>query len=53
VRDGSKGLLHLALGNKESYPAWLDFFRSMTQRGLAIPVSITRDGAPGLIRAIF
>ena len=50
--DGTKVLLHLALGNKESYDAWRAFFRSMQARGLASPVSITSDGAPGLIRAI-
>jgi putative transposase len=52
LRDGSKVLLHLALGNKESYEAWLGFFRSMISRGLVTPVSVTSDGAPGLIRAI-
>lgn len=52
LQDGTKVLLHLALGNKESYEAWRDFFRSMRARGLATPVSVTSDGAPGLIRAI-
>jgi putative transposase len=50
--DGRKVLLHLALGNKESYPNWLDFLRDMTRRGLSTPVMITTDGAPGLIRAV-
>jgi putative transposase len=52
LRDGRKVLLHLALGNKESYQDWLGFFRSMVGRGLQTPVSVTSDGAPGLIRAI-
>lgn len=52
LHDGSKVLLHLALGNKESYQAWLDFCRSMVGRGLTAPVAITSDGAPGLLRAI-
>jgi transposase-like protein len=52
LHDGSKVLLHLALGNKESYQGWLDFFRSMVGRGLTAPVAITSDGAPGLLRAI-
>jgi putative transposase len=52
LHDGTKVLLHLALGNKESYEAWLEVFRSMLSRGLAIPVAVTSDGAPGLIRAI-
>jgi putative transposase len=50
--DGSKVLLHLALGNKESYQNWLDFLRDMVQRGLCAPVMVTTDGAPGLIRAV-
>lgn len=50
--DGSKVLLHLDLGNKESHEAWQGFFRSMKSRGLSDPVSVTTDGAPGLIRAV-
>jgi putative transposase len=50
--DGRKVLLHLALGNKESYPSWLDFLRDMVKRGLQTAVLITTDGAPGLIRAV-
>jgi transposase-like protein len=49
--DGSKALLHLALGNKESYANWLDFIRDLVRRGLNVPVLITTDGADGLIRA--
>jgi putative transposase len=52
LRDGSKVLLHLALGNKESYQDWLGFLRSMVSRGLAMPVAVTSDGAPGLLRAL-
>lgn len=51
-RDGRKVLLHMALGNKESYSAWQSFIRDMQSRGLAVPVLITTDGAPGLIRAV-
>jgi putative transposase len=50
--DGRKVMLHLALGNKESYQNWLDFLRDMIRRGLQTPVLITTDGAPGLIRAV-
>jgi putative transposase len=50
--DGRKVLLHLGLGNKESYEGWLDFFRSMQKRHLGIPLTITTDGAPGLLRAV-
>ena len=51
-RSGQKVLLHLALGSKESYTAWCDFLRDMVRRGLNVPVEITTDGAPGLIRAV-
>jgi putative transposase len=51
-RDGQKVLLHMGLGNKESYTAWQDFIRSMQGRGLQAPVQVTTDGAPGLIRAV-
>jgi transposase-like protein len=50
--DGRKVMLHLALGNKESYPNWLEFLRNMVRRGLQTPVQTTTDGAPGLIRAV-
>lgn len=52
LSNGRKILLHLALGNKESYDSWKDFFRDMTARGLRMPLLVTSDGAPGLIRAI-
>jgi len=50
--NGRKVMLHLALGNKESYPNWLEFLRDMVKRGLQTPVLVTTDGAPGLIRAV-
>ncbi len=50
--SGEKVLLHMDLGNKESYSCWLDFLRNMVERGLKIPLSITSDGAPGLKKAI-
>lgn len=52
TREGQKVLLHLALGNKESYKDWLEFMRDMTKRGLRVPTAITTDGAPGLIKAV-
>jgi putative transposase len=50
--DGRKVLLHLALGNKESYENWLDFLRDTVRRGLQAPVQTTTDGSPGLVRAV-
>lgn len=51
-RDGRKVLLHLALGSRESYENCLEFLRDMVRRGLPVPVLVTTDGAPGLIRAV-
>jgi len=51
-KNGQKVLLHMALGNKESYSSWQDFIRGMQARGLQAPVLVTTDGAPGLIRAV-
>jgi len=52
LRDGRKVLLHLALGQKERYQCWLEFLRSLVGRGLRAPLTITSDGAPGVLRAI-
>ena len=45
-------MIRLALGSRESYDDCLDFTRDMVRRGLRLPVLITTDGAPGLIRAV-
>lgn len=50
--DGEKLLLSLRLGGKESHEAWLEFGRDLMARGLSMPLTITTDGAPGLIRAV-
>jgi transposase-like protein len=52
LRDGSKVLLHMSLGNKESQDSWLEHFRSLVSRGLPTPLTVTSDGAPGLIKAV-
>ena len=52
LSNGRKVLLHLDLGNKESYHCWQAFFRNMIARGLRAPLLVISDGAPGLIRAI-
>jgi transposase-like protein len=52
TRSGEKVLLHIGLGNRESYNDWLEFLRDMVNRGLHTPTSITSDGAPGLMKAI-
>jgi putative transposase len=50
--DGRKVLVGLDLGNVESFDAWLAFLRDLVERGLPTPLSITSDGAPGLLQAI-
>ena len=45
-------LLHLALGNKESYEDWLSFLRDMIKRGLRVPTTVTTDGAAGVIKEV-
>jgi transposase-like protein len=52
LADGRKVLLHLTLGNRESYAAWLAMLRDVVRRGVRPPVSVTSDGAPGLVRAV-
>jgi transposase-like protein len=51
-RDGRKVLLHMALGNQESLPAWRDFIHHMTGRGLRTPTLVTTDGAPAVVAAV-
>jgi transposase-like protein len=51
-RDGRKVLLHMALGNKESLPAWRDFIHHMTGRGLRVPTLVTTDGSPAVVAAV-
>lgn len=50
--EGQKVLLSLSLGSRESYEAWLEFLRDLVRRGLPVPLTITTDGAPGLMRAV-
>jgi putative transposase len=50
--EGHKVLLHLAVGNKETEACWVEFLRDMLRRGLRTPISVTSDGAPGLLNAI-
>jgi len=52
LSDGSRVLVHMSLGSKESYEDWLEHFRSLVRRGLPMPLTVTTDGAPGLIKAV-
>jgi len=51
LSSGTKVLLSMGLGNKESCDDWLETFRDLRKRGLKDPVLGTTDGAPGLIQA--
>jgi transposase-like protein len=50
--DGRKGLLTLSTAHSESYDSCLEVLRELVKRGLQTPVTITTDGAPGLIKAV-
>jgi transposase-like protein len=50
--EGRKVLLHMALGNRESYIFCKSFLEDMLNRGLNVPLAVTSDGSPGLIKAI-
>jgi transposase-like protein len=52
LRDGSKVLLHMSLGSKESRDNWLEHFRSLVSRGMPTPPTVTSDGAPGCVGAV-
>lgn len=44
--------LRLSPTKSESYESCLEVLRDLIQRGLQTPVTITPDGAPGLIKAV-
>ena len=50
--EGRKVLLHLAPGTKEDTASCREFFHDLKRRGLADPLLVITDGAPGLIRAV-
>jgi transposase-like protein len=50
--DGKPAFIGLAPGSGESTDAWTGFLTDLTDRGLASPLLIVSDGAPGLIAAI-
>jgi transposase-like protein len=52
LENGKKVLLHLALGSRESYDAWLCFLHDMTARGLEEPLLVISDKHKGLKKAV-
>jgi len=52
THGGHKVLLGLAPASKEDTASCRDFLRDLKARGLADPILVASDGAPGLIRAV-
>ena len=52
TEDGERVLLSVMLGMRESYEDWQALGRDLIARGLAAPMLIVADGAPGLTKAI-
>ena len=50
--DGRQVFLTLSTAHSESADSCLEVWRELVKRGLQPPVTITTDGAPGLIKAI-
>jgi putative transposase len=50
--SGKPAFVGLAPGSGESADAWHDFLAGLKDRGLASPLLVISDGAPGLISAI-
>jgi len=50
--SGKPAFVGLAPGSGESADAWHDFLADLRDRGLASPLLVISDGAPGLIAAI-
>lgn len=50
--EGKPAFVGLAPGSGESADAWHDFLVDLKDRGLASPLLVISDGAPGLISAI-
>src|SRR6266508_2091699 len=52
LEGGQPVLLHLDVGPRESYDAWLSFLQDLVGRGLSEPLLVVMDGAPGLVKAV-
>jgi len=52
TEEGERVLLAVMLGMRESHEDWLALGRDLIARGLAAPMLIVADGAPGLIKAV-
>lgn len=52
ITTGKPAFIGLAPGTGESADAWTSFLVDLRDRGLASPLLVISDGAPGLITAI-
>ncbi|MEW6054952.1 MAG: IS256 family transposase [Nitrospirota bacterium] len=52
LEDGSRELVSVSLGNRESYNAWKGFLEDLIKRGMSEPMLTIIDGCPGLIKAV-
>jgi len=52
LEDGSRELISVSLGNRESYSAWKGFLEDLVNRGMSEPMLTVIDGCPGLIKAV-
>src|SRR5207249_2373068 len=52
TEEGERMLLSVMLGMRESHEDWLALGRDLIARGLAAPMLIVADGAPGLVKAV-
>jgi transposase-like protein len=52
LEDGSRELVSVSLGNRESYNAWKVFLEDLIKRGMGEPMLTIIDGCPGLIKAV-
>lgn len=50
--DGSRVILGVMLGYRESTASWKDFLQDLTTRGLQAPQLVISDGNAGLLRAV-
>jgi len=52
LEDGSRELVGISLGNRESCNAWKGFLEDLVRRGMSEPMLTIIDGCPGLIKAV-
>lgn len=51
-KDGSRSVLSIRMGGRESTASWAEVLHDLDARGLPRPLLVISDGNPGLIRAV-